>query len=71
MEKEITIKITGMHCNACASLIEMSLGEISGVKKTKVDYSSAQAHVVFDDGKTDVEHLLGAIKEAGYESTIY
>lgn len=70
MEKEITIKITGMTCTSCASLIEISLREVSGVKRAEVDYSSAQAHVAFDDEQTDADRLLDAIKESGYEATI-
>ncbi|MFA4891603.1 MAG: cation transporter [Candidatus Gracilibacteria bacterium] len=70
MEKEITIKITGMDCPSCASLIEISLGEISGVKKAEVDYPSAQAHVVFDDEQTDTDHLLESIEKSGYKAII-
>ena len=70
MEKEITTKITGMHCIACASLIEISLREINGVKKAEVDYSSSQARVVFDDEQTDTDHLLESIKKSGYETVI-
>lgn len=70
MEKAITIKITGMDCPSCASLIEISLGEIDGVKKVKVDYPSAQANVFFDDEQTDTDHLLETIKKSGYKATI-
>jgi copper chaperone CopZ len=70
MEKEIVIKIKGMHCESCASLIKISLDDVSGVKKAEVDYSSAQANVLFDNEQVNPDKLLHVIKESGYEAVI-
>lgn len=70
MNKNITIKITGMHCTSCATLIEVFLKEASGVTKASVDYPSAKADVIFDSEKTNTANLLKVIKDAGYESSL-
>lgn len=70
MEKEILIEVTGMHCVSCASLIETSLKDLSGVKKANVDYSSAKASVIFNDEQVSTDNLLQAIKDAGYGAKI-
>ncbi|MFA5948131.1 MAG: cation transporter [Candidatus Gracilibacteria bacterium] len=70
MNKNVTIKITGMHCASCATLIEVFLKEASGVKKADVNYSSESANVSFDSEKINTNNLLKVIKDAGYEASL-
>lgn len=54
---QITLKIKGIHCKACASSIEHALNREHGVVRTKVDYASEKAVVVYDTTKTTKEKV--------------
>ena len=58
--------VSGMHCNSCAQLIEITLEELPGINKAKVDYVSGKAIVEFDEKKTSALEIIIAIKNSGY-----
>ena len=65
MAKKI-IKIKGMHCASCATLIERKLKKVQGVENANVNYATEKASVEFEEGLN--ENLLKeAIKSAGYD----
>lgn len=65
MSKIIQLKISGMHCGSCATLIEQNLGAQSGVDEVKVNYSSGAATIEFDEGKITQPEILEVIKISG------
>lgn len=59
--------IKGMHCKSCEMLITDNVMKIDGVSKFKVDYSKGKGEAEFNPDKTDMEKIIHAIKEKGYE----
>lgn len=49
MIMKIALKITGMHCESCKSLIEDVCGETAGVKSCVVDLATGLAAIEADD----------------------
>jgi Cu+-exporting ATPase len=70
MAKKIVLKISGMHCASCSSLVEMSLKKEKGVKAAKVNLLAEKAFVTVEDS-VGPESLIGSVKKAGYGATIF
>lgn len=58
-------QIKGMHCNSCALLIEEKLKDKAGIVKTRVNYDSQKAVVVYDEQKIKESEIHQAIEEVG------
>lgn len=70
MNKEILIKLNGLHCSSCIMNIEMELEDIKGVKKAEGSYAKSEIKVEFDEKETSPEKFLEIIKKLGYEGSI-
>ena len=70
MEKEVTIKLNGLHCSSCIMSIEMELEDIKGVKKAEGSYAKSEMKVEFDEKETSPDIFLKTIKKLGYEATL-
>jgi mercuric transport protein len=68
-EREVSLNANGMHCPSCQMLVEMALTKVDGVLSAKVDYAHETAQVTYDDTKTSVDDLVGAIVDAGYDGS--
>lgn len=66
MEK-ITIKTKGMHCVSCETVIKEALLSVSGVRDARADYTMEKATIEFDPDKTNLETIMKAVEDAGYE----
>lgn len=64
--KIFELRIKGMHCASCSSLVEMTLKELKGVRKANVNLLTEKATVEGDD--LDVEVLKEAVSKAGYSA---
>ena len=60
------IKISGMHCAACAQTIEKALLKSEGVDKAAVNFATETAYIEYDDNKLQEKNLSEIIKETGY-----
>ena len=58
--------LQGLHCAACAGLIEVALRQVDGVLDASVDAASERADVRWDPARTRVAALIGAVRRAGY-----
>jgi Cu+-exporting ATPase len=65
MAKKMTFKISGMHCASCASLIEISLKKVDGIKDARVNLAAEKAFITMDE-KVGQEQIIVAVKGAGY-----
>ena len=65
MQTEI-IKVTGMTCGGCSSVVTKTLKAVNGVNEVDVSLSTAEAVVQYDETLTSPEELKFAVKEAGY-----
>lgn len=63
-------KITGMTCQHCVKNIEGALGELNGVKKSKVNLKKGNAQITYDPDMVSTEELINKIVETGYQAEV-
>jgi len=66
MLKNIKIKIGGIHCQSCKTLIETEIDVLSGVNKVIVNHQAGEAEIEFDDEKITKEKIFEEIKKLNY-----
>jgi copper chaperone CopZ len=59
------LHITGMNCQHCAQAVDEALAEVAGVDGVEVSLERGQAQVA---GDADVESLIAAVAEEGYQA---
>lgn len=64
----VTLKVEGMMCMHCVSHVEEALNKLEGVN-AKADLESKEVKVE-NSRNLDVELLVNAVKEAGYEAVV-
>jgi Cu2+-exporting ATPase len=64
--REVSMQLEGLHCAACAWLIENSLARNSGVGRIHVNAGTARAAVCFDPGRIPLSQLLQRIHALGF-----
>ncbi|HVN43801.1 MAG TPA: heavy metal translocating P-type ATPase [Steroidobacteraceae bacterium] len=65
-ERELTLQIEGLHCAACAWLIENSLQRERGVTEIHVNAASGRAQLRFDPRASCLSRLLQHIDALGF-----
>jgi Cu2+-exporting ATPase len=65
---ELSLRIEGMHCAACALTVESVLKEVRGVLDARVSAASRCAVVRWDADIAPASHLFDAVRRAGYEA---
>jgi Cu+-exporting ATPase len=65
--KKLTLRIRGMHCVSCETLVKDAILEVGGVKSANVDYIREGAAIEFDSTKTNIKDIMDVIKKVGYE----
>ena len=63
---ESQFQLSGLHCAACAGIIERALLELPGVRAATVNAASARLQLVWQPGETALAGLLARIEAAGY-----
>jgi Cu2+-exporting ATPase len=58
--------LSGLHCAACAGLIEEALGRVDGVRVAEVNGAAQRAVVTWDPAHTRMSALIAAVRRAGY-----
>ena len=66
----VTLSISGMHCESCATGISAMLKRTDGVVKADVSYDERRAIVGYDAAKTSPDKIVEAIEKLGYRATI-
>ncbi len=64
------LKITGMDCAVCASVIQRKLLETPGVAKASVEYPAGHATVKFDPALISPEKLVAVVNGTGYKASL-
>jgi copper chaperone CopZ len=64
--KNLTVKVSGMHCDGCAHSIEKSLSKVSDVKNVRADFDNAEVRLEIDQDKVELEKIRRAIRKAGF-----
>lgn len=66
----VTLAITGMHCEGCASGITAMLKRTEGVLKADVSFARARATVEYDSTKTSTAKIMEVIERMGYKVSL-
>jgi len=67
---EVTLRVGGMHCAACALAIEGALLGVPGVMSARISAASGYGSVRWDRARAGLERLLQAVLDAGYTATV-
>ena len=68
-DKTVVLETTGMHCQSCSMLIEMSVSDLDGVSGVSSDYTTGRTEVTYDADKLDVDAIVTEIEKAGYAAS--
>ncbi len=60
------LQLSGMHCAACAGIIERALGAEAGVVEARVNSAAERLQVLWDPAQTRVSQVIAAVERAGY-----
>jgi P-type Cu2+ transporter len=66
-EREMSLQIEGLHCAACAWLIENSLSRLAGLTDIHVNPNGARAELRFDPRRLSASRVLESIHALGYQ----
>ncbi len=64
--REVSLKITGMTCAACAAKIEKALSSLEGVKRASVNLATEKATVEYMPEIVTLVDLRKAVQDVGY-----
>jgi len=65
----LSLKVSGMDCEACTAAIKKSVEKVPGVLSAAVDFAGERATVV-SDGKAEPGAVLRAVEAAGYKAEL-
>ena len=69
MEKEIRLKITGMHCSSCEQIIKEDLAGLPDILESKIDSKSGEG-LIHLKGTLAAKDIIESIKKSGYKAEL-
>ncbi len=64
---EITLRVSGMDCAACAPRLQRRLEAVAGVESVMVNYASSRCKIEYDGERADYAALYAAVRRAGFD----
>ena len=64
---QITLNVPDISCNHCKMSIEGAVNALSGIESAVVDIEGRSVAVSFDDSAQNLDAIVTAIEEQGYE----
>ncbi|MBN6064430.1 heavy metal translocating P-type ATPase [Aggregatibacter actinomycetemcomitans] len=68
--QKVSLQISGMTCQSCASRIEKVLNKKDFVQQAGVNFASEEAQVTFDEKQTSVDQLIQIIQKTGFSAQL-
>ena len=68
--KKTNIKVSGMHCQSCVTIISRALAKEKGIKSANVNFSTEKAMIGFDPKVISLNKILEVIKKKGYSGSL-
>jgi P-type Cu2+ transporter len=65
---ESSLQLSGLHCAACAGLIEAALTAVPGVLAAQVNVAASRVRVRWQPARTRASSLVAAVRGAGYDA---
>ncbi|MCQ2559701.1 MAG: heavy-metal-associated domain-containing protein, partial [Clostridia bacterium] len=69
-EKEISLKVGGMHCSACSSRLEKKLNKTAGIRKAVVNLATNQAALTYVPEEISLAEIIEVIEDMGFEGEL-
>ena len=66
--EKLNLKLSGLHCTACAVNIDLTLEDLGGVANSTTNYARSLATIEFDPEKIDSQKIIAEINKLGYEA---
>jgi copper chaperone CopZ len=63
---ELKLKVEGMHCKSCETLVTEELADVSGVKGVEASHTDGTVKVKYE-GRVDAAAVRKKITELGYK----
>lgn len=67
MQQQITLPITGMHCENCAATITRNLTKIDGIFTADVSIATEQAAVTYNPSALNEDTIVDKIRSLGFD----
>lgn len=64
----VILSVPGMTCGHCEAAVKSEVGKVTGVESVSVDLDSKDVVVTGDT--LDLEAIIAAVDEAGYEASV-
>lgn len=64
---EITLRVSGMDCAACAPRLQKRLEAVAGVESVAVNYASSRCKIEYGGERADYAALYVAVRRAGFD----
>jgi Cu+-exporting ATPase len=64
---KLVLKIKGMHCASCSTLIDKLIGKEEGVVSIKTNYGAEKTAIEFDEAKIPLTKIDALINKLGYD----
>ncbi len=61
-----TLKIKGMHCASCATIISNKVSKLAGINDINVNFATEKAQISYDDTAVSVHKMNHEIEKLGY-----
>ena len=65
-----TLKVKGMHCASCSTILTRALQKVPGVTSAVVNYGTERATVEHDEATAPEKSLIAAIQKKGYDADV-
>ncbi len=65
-----TLKISGMHCASCSTILTRALQKVDGVKAAVVNYSTEKGTITYNPKQTNEQMLVQAVQKKGYGAEV-
>mgnify|MGYP001569964878 CR=1 FL=1 len=64
----LKLKVSGMHCRSCETLIKETLEETKGIFTASADLKKKTVTVLYNNDKISAEEIRKMIEELGYKT---
>ena len=68
--ESVSLETTGMHCQSCAMLVEMTVRDLDGVDDVRVDLGDEKTEVTYDPDRVSVDDVIQEIVKVGYGASV-
>ena len=70
MNQKTILKIQGMDCASCASVIEHDLKKTKGVVSAVVNFATEKLYLEFDSTEIQIDGIKKSVKDLGYKAVL-